>query len=85
MTIHPNLVALESMDLRWNANSGTAEPTVSKICGDQIVRSPAAPNILPGRGGTYQVTVGIERVQKARFVGMGARLDALQCPFFYEK
>jgi hypothetical protein len=44
---------------------------VSKISGNQIIRTSASANINLGRGGTYQITVGIERVQKARFIGAG--------------
>jgi hypothetical protein len=50
---------------------------VSKMGGDQIIGAPASANIDPGRGGTYQVTVGIERVQKTRLVEAGVRLNSL--------
>ena len=58
---------------------------VSKIRGNQIVRSPASADIDLGCGGTDQVTVGIERVQQARFTGAGIRLNPPQCAFVYEK
>jgi hypothetical protein len=57
----------------------------SKISGDQIVRSPASANIDLGSGGTYQITVGIESVQKARFIRTSIWLNAPQCAFVYEK
>ena len=46
--------------------ASSAAITWSKIGGDQIVRTPASANIDLGSGGTYQITVGIKRVQKAR-------------------
>ena len=58
---------------------------VSEIAGDQVVRAPASANVEPGSGGTYQITVGVERVEKTRFVGLSIWLDALQCVFVYKK
>jgi hypothetical protein len=58
---------------------------VSKISGDQIIRSPAAANVNPGSSGTYQITIGIERVQKTRLIRTGIRLDPPQRAFVYEK
>jgi hypothetical protein len=58
---------------------------VSKISGNQIIRTSASANINLGRGGTYQITVGIERVQKARFIGAGIWLNSPQCVFVYKK
>jgi hypothetical protein len=46
------------------------------MSGDQIIGTSASANIDPGRGGTYQVTVGIERVQKTRLVEAGIRLNS---------
>ena len=60
-------------------------PNASKICCEQVVGAPAAADILPGRSGTYQVAVGIERDQKSRFAGMGTRLNPLQCVFVDEE
>ena len=60
-------------------------PDASKISCEQVVGAPAAADILPGRSGTYQVAVGIERGQKSRFAGMGVRLNPLQCAFVYEE
>lgn len=59
--------------------------TGSKICRDQIVRAPAAADIHLGSGGAYQVAIGIERVQKTRFIVAGIRLDSLQRILLYEK
>lgn len=50
---------------------------VSEIAGDQVVRTPASANVEPGSDGTYQITVGVERVEKTRFVGPSIWLDAL--------
>jgi hypothetical protein len=36
-------------------------------------------------GSTYQITVGIECVQKPRFVRAGIRLNSLQCIFINKK
>jgi hypothetical protein len=58
---------------------------VSKIGGDQVVRTSASANVNPGSGGTYQITVGIERVQKTRLVGARIWLNSPQCFFVYEK
>jgi hypothetical protein len=60
-------------------------PNASKICCEQVVGAPAAADILPGRSRTYQVAVGIERDQKSRFAGTGARLNPLQCVFVDEE
>jgi hypothetical protein len=58
---------------------------VSKISGDQVVRTPASADVDPGSGGTYQIAVGIERVQKTRLIGASIRLDSPQCVFVDEK
>jgi hypothetical protein len=58
---------------------------VSKIGGDQVVGTPASANVDPGGGGTYQITVGIERVQKTRLIGASMRLNSPQCVFIYKK
>jgi len=55
------------------------------MSGNQIVRTPAAANIDPGCGGTYQITVAIERTQKARLIGAGIWLNSFQCIFVYEE
>ena len=56
-----------------------------KMSGNQIVRTSAAADVDLRCGGTYQITVGIERIQKTRLVGVGIRLDSSQCVFGYEK
>src|SRR6476660_7080758 len=58
---------------------------ILKISGDQVIRTSASANIEFGRGGTYQVPIGIERAQKARFIEAGIGLDAPQRIFVYEK
>ena len=65
----------------FGASDWTAGQIGSKISGNQIVRPSAAANIDPGRGGTYQITVAIERVQKTRLIGAGIRLNSPQCIF----
>jgi hypothetical protein len=57
----------------------------SEISGNQIVRTPAPANIEPGSGGTYPITVGIERVQKTGFIWPGTWLNPRQCVFLYKK
>jgi hypothetical protein len=58
---------------------------VSKISGDQVVRTSASANVNPSSGGTYQISVGVERVQKARLIGASIWLNSLQRVFIYEK
>ena len=53
--------------------------------GDQVVRTPASANINLGSRGAYQVTVGIERVQKTGLVGAGIWLDVPQRGLVYEE
>jgi hypothetical protein len=58
---------------------------VSKISGNQIIGTSTSANVDLGLGGAYQITVGIERVQKTRLVEAGIRLNSRQCIFIYEK
>jgi hypothetical protein len=58
---------------------------VSKISGDQIIRTPAAADVHASSGGAYQITVGVERVQETRFVGASIRLKSPQRAFVYEE
>jgi hypothetical protein len=60
-------------------------PPASKICGNQFIRAPASANIDAGCGGTYQITVAIERTQKAQFIGLRIWLNSPQGIFAYEK
>jgi hypothetical protein len=77
--------------MRWrNVRSGiktleAAHAIVSKIGGNQIIGTSASANIEPRRGGTYQITVGIERFQIARLIGPNIRLNSPQCTFFYKE
>src|SRR5271154_6780452 len=57
----------------------------SKIGGNQIVRTSASAHIEPGRSSTYQITVAIECIQKARLIGPGIRLNSPQGVFVDEK
>jgi hypothetical protein len=57
----------------------------SEISGVQIIRTPASANIDFGSGGTYQITVGIERVQKTRLIWPGTWLNLRQCVLVYKK
>jgi hypothetical protein len=58
--------------------SGWSHPKVFvlKVSGDQIIRTPAAANVNLGSDGAYQITVGVERVQKAGLGGAGIRLNS---------
>jgi hypothetical protein len=47
----------------------------SKISGNQIIRTPASANVDLGSGGTYQISVGIERAQKTRLIRAGIWLN----------
>jgi hypothetical protein len=58
---------------------------VSKISRNQVIRTSASANIGSGRGGTYQITIGIERVQKTGRIGASIWLYSRQCFFVYEK
>jgi hypothetical protein len=58
---------------------------VSKISGDQIIRTPAAADVHPGSCGAYQIAIGIERVQETRFIGVSIWLNSPQRAFIYEK
>jgi hypothetical protein len=57
----------------------------SKIGGNKIIRAPAPTNIDSGRGGAYQITIAIERVQTARLIGARIWLNSPQCVFADEK
>jgi hypothetical protein len=58
---------------------------VSKVGGNQIVGTSASANIDLGCGGTYQITIAIERVQKAQLIGARIWLNSPQCVFAYKK
>src|SRR5277367_4467632 len=51
---------------------------LSKIGSNEIIGTSTAANIDPRCGSTYQITVGIERVQQARLIGAGIRLNSPQ-------
>ena len=72
----------------WDSLADQATTTAffdSKISGNQIIRTPASANIDFGSGGTYQIAVGIERVQKTKLIWAGTRLNHRQCVFVYKK
>jgi hypothetical protein len=63
-------IAGHFLGVAWNEQpNSVAHPIiasdVSETGGDQIIRASASANIDPGRGGTYQITIAIERVQKS--------------------
>ena len=58
---------------------------VSKICGDQIVGTPAATDVNLRSSRAYHITVAIERIQETRLVGAGIWLNSPQCAFVYEE
>jgi hypothetical protein len=62
-----------------------APPGASEISGNKVIRAPASANIDPGRGGTYQITVEIKRVQTAQLIAARIWLNSLQCVFAYKK
>jgi hypothetical protein len=57
--------------------------TAVKVSGNQGTSAPA--NIDLRCGSTYQITVGIERTQKARLIWVGIWLDLSQRAFVYEE
>ena len=56
-----------------------------KMSGNQIVRTPASADVDLRCGGADQITVAIERIQEARLIGVGIRLNSSQCVFADEK
>jgi hypothetical protein len=60
-------------------------PGASKISGNKIIRAPAPANVDPGRGGAYQITIAVERVQKAQLIGARIWLNSSQRIFAYKK
>ncbi|OIQ74564.1 hypothetical protein GALL_437830 [mine drainage metagenome] len=56
-----------------------------KMSGNQIIRTFASADIDFRCSSTDQITVGIERIQKARLIRAGIRLDSSQCLFVNEK
>jgi hypothetical protein len=58
---------------------------VSEIGGNQIIRASASAHIDPGRGGAYQITIAVERVQETRLIGARIWLNSLQGIFVYKK
>jgi hypothetical protein len=63
----------------------SAAAIAQKFCGNQIIRTSASADIELGCGGTYQITVGTECVQKARLIGAGIWLNSPQSIFVYKK
>ena len=57
----------------------TPKVFVSKICSDQIVRSPASTDVNLGSRRAYHIAVAIERVQETGLVGAGIWLNSPQC------
>jgi hypothetical protein len=77
----------KSSIIRWPIQARPGEPTSigMKMRGNEIIRTSASADIDPRSSSTYQITVGIEHIQKARLIGPGIRLDSFQCVFVYEK
>jgi hypothetical protein len=75
---HPFDSTLAGQTLSHSASDWTQNQIGSKISGNQIVRTSAAANIDLGGCGTDQITVAIERIQKARLIGTGIRLNSPQ-------
>lgn len=57
----------------------------SKICRDQIVRTPASTDVDLRSRSAYRITVAIERIQEAGLVEPRVRLDSPQRGFVYEE
>ena len=77
-----------SSDRKNPADSSISEgqPPISlEMSGNQIVRTSASADVDLRRGGAYQITVAIERTQKARLIGAGVRLNSSQRVFAYEE
>jgi len=68
-----------------NSAMHSAARNVSKIGGNQIIRTSASANIDSGGSRTYQITIGIKRIQKPRRIGAGIWLNSPQCILVYEK
>lgn len=71
--------------VQFRPDLGERPSIVSEVCGNQIVGTSAAADIDLRCGGTYQITIAIERTQKARLIGAGIWLNSSQCVFVYEK
>ena len=56
-----------------------------KVGGNQIIGTSGSANIDLRCSGTYQIPVGIERIQKSRFIGADIWLYFSQCAFVYEE
>jgi hypothetical protein len=83
--IPPHARNVGAKPVAMTSSGNAARSFVSKISGDQVVRTPASADVDPGSGGTYQITVGIERVKKARLIGASIWLNSPQCVFLDEK
>jgi hypothetical protein len=66
-------------------SGGGPLPISLEMSGSQVVRTSASADVNLRRGGAYQITVAIERTQKARLIGAGIRLNSSQGVFAYEK
>lgn len=67
-------------------SQGILRPSVTvKVSGNQIIGTSGSANIDLRCGGTYQITIGIERIQKSRFIGADIWLYFSQCAFVYEE
>jgi len=63
----------------------TSKVFVSKICSDQIVRSPASTDVNLRSRRAYHIAVAIERVQETGLVGAGIWLNSPQCALVDEE
>jgi hypothetical protein len=71
----------EQVDCGWTraASPGQDKDPLGafrKISGDQIIGAPAAAEVHLGSGGTYHITIRIERAQETRFIGVSVRLKS---------
>jgi hypothetical protein len=72
--------------VRSRSNALNRLELLKKLAETRIIRTSAAANMDFGHRGTYQITVGIECVQKrSQLIGAGIWLNSFQCVFFYEE
>jgi hypothetical protein len=77
--------AVRDSHTQANGAMHSAAGSYFKICDNQIIGTSASANIELSCGGTYQIAVRIERVQKPRLIGASIWLNSPQSIFVYEK
>lgn len=83
---HPRRQAERASERPPHATSADQiKRSFSKICGDQIVGSPASTDVNLRGGRAYRITVAVERVQETGLVLTGIWLNSPQRAFVYEE